>query len=106
MKTILVLAILLLPAAAPADKLEYEAHDRRAGAAQVRHARGSQAVKEGDEIPGWGRVKSFDDRELRLVRRLSDEERASLRQRGLLPVAAEEIIVPLRDAQTVPVTVD
>lgn len=101
--TAILAAALLLAGAAFADKLEYVDRDAATGAALVEHGQGKQAVREGDEIPGWGRVKSVDERELRLERRLTDAEREALRKKGALPVATEEIIVPRRDLRTVPV---
>jgi hypothetical protein len=104
MKPIAFLAALLLSGTALADKLDYVGQDKTTGAAWVEHGQGKQAVLVGDEIPGWGRVKSVDERELRVVRQLTDAERAALRARGLVPVAAEEMIVPRRDLRSVPVS--
>jgi hypothetical protein len=93
---------LLLAALLAAPNLSYLSRDKDTGAARVEHAQGRQTVKEGDEIPGWGKVTHIDDAEMRVERQLSDEERAALQKRGAVPVQAEEIIVPRRDRQAMP----
>ena len=98
------IALLLFSGAALADRLEYVGRDET-GAAVVEHSKGKQSVNVGDEIPGFGKVKSVDERELRVVRQLTDEERAALKARGLMPVAVELMIVPRRDLNSMPVPI-
>ena len=100
----LMIAMLLLSGAAFADKLEYVGRDET-GAAVVEHSKGRQSVNVGDEIPGFGKVKSVDERELRVMRQLSDDERAARKARGQVPVAAEVRIVPRRDLSSLPVPI-
>jgi hypothetical protein len=95
--------VLLLSGAALADRLEYVGRDKDTGAAQVEHAQGKQSVQVGDDIPGWGRVKSVDDTALHVVRQLTDAEREARKAKGQMPVNAELMIVPRRDTHTVPI---
>jgi hypothetical protein len=93
MKWLALIALLLASTPALADrKLDYLGRDE-SGAAEVDHGEGRRKVKVGDDVPGWGRVKSIDDEELIVERALSDEERAALLKKGLIPFAAEQTIV-------------
>lgn len=96
--------LMLLSGAALADRLEYVDRDKDTGAAQVEHARGRQSVKEGDDIPGWGRVHKIDEQSIQVVRLLTDAERQARKARGQVPVNAEVFVVPRRDQHSVPVT--
>jgi hypothetical protein len=98
------IALVLFSFGALADRLEYVGRDP-SGAAVVKHAQGRQTVNVGDDIPGFGKVKSVDERELRVVRVLTDAERAALKARGLLPAAAELMIVPRRDLNSLPIPI-
>lgn len=96
-------ALLLAALPAAADKFEYLGRDKATGAARVdRGAAGKHTVQEGDEIPGLGRVKSVEDHQLKVERRLSKEERDALKASGALPVEVDEIRVPRKDLRLTP----
>lgn len=48
-------------------------------------------VKEGDEIPGWGRVKEIGDRSLIVEQALTEADQESLRRQGMLAYEVLEI---------------
>jgi hypothetical protein len=93
------LALIALLASTPAladKKLEYFGRDQ-AGAAVIDHGQGRHSATVGDEVPGWGRVKSIDDDKIVVERVLSDDERAALVKRKLIPFASEQTVVERAD---------
>lgn len=51
-------------------------------------------VREGDEIPGWGRVKTVSEEALVVSRALTDAEKQAREAEGRLVVDIEEVRVP------------
>jgi len=52
------------------------------------------SVREGDDIPGWGRVKAVTEEALVVSRRLTDAEKQAREAEGLLVVDIQEVRVP------------
>jgi hypothetical protein len=93
------LALIALLASAPAfadRKIEYYGRDDT-GAASVDEGAGRHAVNVGDDVPGWGRVKSIDDDKIVVERVFTPDERAALQKKGLVPFASEQTIVERAD---------
>jgi hypothetical protein len=102
MKWLTLIALVLASAPALAEKKKLDYHGRDAhGAAVIDHGEGKRAAKVGDDVPGWGKVKSIDEEQIVLQRLLGDEERAALLKKGLIPFAAKETIVPRFDKRVI-----
>jgi hypothetical protein len=52
-------------------------------------------VREGDEIPGWGRVKAVTARSLVVRRTLTEAEKQAREARGLLAIDVQDVRIQL-----------
>ena len=86
-------ALLLLAAsatAAEAPRYVGRAGDD-SGRARIEYRGKSYLVRAGDEIPGWGRVKSVSDEAVVVRRELSAEEKRARQDAGLLAPDVQEV---------------
>lgn len=99
MRTLTVVAAwaVMLGSAGPAPAAELRYSGKAAdGTNRGRvHWRGQDySVGEGDEIPGWGRVKAVGEEALVVSRTLTEAEKQAREAEGLLVVDIQEVRVP------------
>lgn len=96
MKIRILIAVALLAFLAPiagARHIAYLGTDSE-GRAVLQTEDGNVAVRQGDEVPGWGTVVTVDPDQVVIERTVSTEEKERLKSEGMLGADVERAEIP------------